>query len=99
MAFPHHDAHEHHDSTYVEERDGVSAIVITLGVILLVGLLVWLFAFSGVIFDRDANNTPDNVNIENTDQGGGGGTDTTDTTNTDTDTTNTDTTQTEPQPS
>lgn len=81
MAYPHHDVHEH-ETTYVEERDGVSGVLIAIGAILLVALLVWLFAFSGVVFDRGGDNdAPDTQRVQveeqtntQTDNTQGGGT-------------------------
>jgi hypothetical protein len=73
------DVHHHHSSgtTIVEDRDGPAMALIVLVVAVLVGFLVWLFGFSGVVFDRNSggsttrieqtNNNPQ----DNTQPGGG----------------------------
>lgn len=48
--------HHHHDDrpAVVEERDGgpATAMLVVL-VLAVVGVLIWLFAFSGIVFDND----------------------------------------------
>jgi hypothetical protein len=72
-----HDAHGHDSTTtVVSDREGPATALIALIVIAALALLVWFFAFSGVVFDRDT--------------GTGGGTTTNiedNSTNTDSDTT------------
>jgi hypothetical protein len=78
MALHHHDT----ERTVVRDDTGPSALLVAIVILLLVGFLIWLFAFSGIVFDRDTttnegptitNNNP----IDNTDSGGTGtGTDT-----------------------
>ncbi len=97
MAYPHHDSHTHESTTSVEEREGASGILIALGVILLVGLLVWLFAFSGVVFDRGGD-TGDTTRIQIEDQNNAPGDTTTNDTTTNDTTTDGTTTDTEPAP-
>jgi len=89
MAQPLHDRHAHGHTaspTVVEDRDAgpVTAIVVIL-VAAVLGFLIWLFAFSGVVFDNGGGT--DTVNIEENqttndtgDAGGGATTDDTGTT-------------------
>ena len=74
--------HDHHDShtTVVTEgmdREGPATALIVLLILAFVGFLIWLFAFSGVVFNRggSTNITNNNSNIEqpaNPNPGGGG---------------------------
>lgn len=51
------DTHHHgHDSTVID-REGPATALIVLVVAVLVGFLIWLFGFSGVVFDRDPGTT------------------------------------------
>lgn len=63
---PHH--HEHlprERMTVVEERDsGIGALIAGLIVAALIGFLIWLFAFSGIVFDRDTDDGGGQVTIE-----------------------------------
>lgn len=59
----------HHGGTVIEDRQGPATALAVLAVVALIGFLVWLFAFSGVVFDRnggtDGNNRGDTtVNLE-----------------------------------
>lgn len=49
--------HHGHDSTIVEQREGPATALIVLVVAVLVGFLIWLFGFSGVVFDRNPGST------------------------------------------
>jgi hypothetical protein len=65
------DLHHHHDTaTVVHEdvdREGPMTALIVLLIMAFVGFLIWLFAFSGVIFNRGtSSNTNNNVRIEQT---------------------------------
>lgn len=71
-------AHAHHDSgtTVVTDRDGLSGALIAIIAAVVVAFLIWLFAFSGVVFDRDTGGGGQTTNIEqqNTDTGTTGNT-------------------------
>lgn len=61
-------AHLHRDPVVVDERDGSSTAMVAILLIVGAVFLVWLFAFSGVVFDRDGESrTPDRIeqNIDN----------------------------------
>ena len=65
-----HDAHGHGSSTtVVSDSEGPATALIVLIVIAALALLVWFFAFSGVVFDRDSGTTDTGptTNIENSD--------------------------------
>jgi hypothetical protein len=71
-----HDAHGHGSSTVIEtDREGPAMAIIVLIVVAALALLVWFFAFSGIVIDR-GNDTGPTINNEQQD--------TTDNTNTDT---------------
>jgi hypothetical protein len=63
------DLHHHgSDTTIIDDREGPATALIVLVVAVLVGFLIWLFGFSGVVFDRNnggstrieqTNNNPD----------------------------------------
>jgi hypothetical protein len=53
----HHD-HGHGGTTVVEDRSGPSAAVMALLAIVIIGVLIWLFAFSGVVFDNEGDTGP-----------------------------------------
>ena len=60
--------HDHYSggSTTVVESDRVgpaTVLVVLIGLVIL-GALIWFFAFSGVIFSRSSDNSPD-INIRN----------------------------------
>lgn len=73
------DMHHHGSDTTIIDREGPATALIVLVVAVLVGFLIWLFGFSGVVFDRNTggsttrieqtNNNPDTTN-----QQPGGGT-------------------------
>jgi hypothetical protein len=56
----HDHGHDHH--TVVEDRDGAMTFLYTLIAVVVVGFLVWLLVFSGLVFDRspdrDVNREP-----------------------------------------
>lgn len=54
----------HHHDTYVEDRQGPATVLGVLAVAALIGFLVWLFAFSGIVFDRNNNDGGGTTNIE-----------------------------------
>src|SRR5919108_4886663 len=60
-----HDAHHGHSSTTVVDRDteGPATLLIVIVVLAALALLIWFFAFSGVVFDRGGDSGP-NTNIE-----------------------------------
>lgn len=62
------DLHHHHDApgAVVTDSDGPSAVLIAVIVLLLVGFLIWLFAFSGIVMDRDGGGTTINDTERNT---------------------------------
>lgn len=52
------DTHHHHGSdTTIVDREGPATALIVLVVAVLVGFLIWLFGFSGVVFDRGGGST------------------------------------------
>jgi len=58
--------HEHGGTTTVVESDRegpATALVVLIGLVIL-GALIWFFAFSGVVFNRSNDNSPD-INIRN----------------------------------
>lgn len=73
--------HTHgHDTTTVvgPDREGPATALIVLVALVIVGALIWFFAFSGVVFDRGGdttinqnppaqNDAPDSVTNNNTD--------------------------------
>lgn len=58
----------HHHDTYVEDRQGPATVLGILAVAALIGFLVWLFAFSGIVFDRNNGGGGTNIEIERRDQ-------------------------------
>lgn len=60
--------HTHGGGTTIVEsdREGPATALIVLVALIIVGALIWFFAFSGVVFDRNSggSNNPD-VNIQN----------------------------------
>jgi hypothetical protein len=63
------DLHHHHDSSTViredVDREGPMTAFIVLLILAFVGFLIWLFAFSGVVFNRGGTApTNNNVRIE-----------------------------------
>jgi hypothetical protein len=64
------DVHHHHDSATViredVDREGPITALIVLLVLAFVGFLIWLFAFSGGVFNRSGETTNNNVQIEET---------------------------------
>jgi cytoskeletal protein RodZ len=60
-----HDHYSGGSTTVVEsDREGpATALVVLIGLVLL-GALIWFFAFSGVVFNRSSDNSPD-INIQN----------------------------------
>ncbi len=75
-------AHAHHDSgtTVVTDREGMSGVVMGILAAVLVVFLIWLFAFSGVVFDRGSGGQGGTTNIEQNVEGDSGGTGTTEST-------------------
>jgi hypothetical protein len=67
--------HEGHGTTVVsDERSGMATAFIALLAVALVGFLIWLFAFSGVVIDRgNDGGTPTKIEQNNTDTNTGGG--------------------------
>ena len=65
------DLHHHHDSATViredVDREGPMTALIVLLILAFVGFLIWLFAFSGVVFHRGGGSTVTNNNV-NTEQ-------------------------------
>ena len=60
-----HHEHGHGSTTTVvdsTDREGPATALIVLIALVIVGALIWFFAFSGVVFDRD---TGGDVNIQN----------------------------------
>jgi hypothetical protein len=83
------DLHHHHDTgtTIVREdidHEGPATALIVLLILAFVGFLIWLFAFSGVIFNRNSGGSPTTTNnritnqqiqpSQNSGSGGGGST-------------------------
>ena len=60
-----HDHYSGGSTTVVEsDREGpATALMVLIGLVVL-GALIWFFAFSGVVFNRGGDNSPD-VNIQN----------------------------------
>ena len=60
-----HDHYSGGSTTVVEsDREGpATALVVLIGLVML-GALIWFLAFSGVVFNRSSDNTPD-INIRN----------------------------------
>ena len=64
------DLHHHHGdstTTIVEEgydREGPATALIVLLILAFVGFLIWLFAFSGVIFHHSTSTTTTNNNTK-----------------------------------
>jgi hypothetical protein len=60
------DLHHHHDtSTVIREdvdREGPMTALIVLLILAFVGFLIWLFAFSGVVFNRGGGSSVTNNN-------------------------------------
>jgi hypothetical protein len=48
-------AHDHDHHTVVEDGDGAMTFLYTLIAVVVVGFLIWLLAFSGLVFDRNAD--------------------------------------------
>lgn len=62
-------AHIHETgTTVIDDRSGPSSAILAVAGVAIVGLLVWFFAFSGVVFDRDGG-TPTRIE-QNVDNGG-----------------------------
>jgi len=65
------DLHHHHgdgNTTIVEEgydREGPATALIVLLILAFVGFMIWLLAFSGVVFHRGTSTTNNNVRIQN----------------------------------
>jgi cytoskeletal protein RodZ len=49
--------HDAPTTTVVDDSSSSTAFVVALGVVV-VGFLIWLFAFSGLLFDNDTNDAP-----------------------------------------
>ena len=62
-----HDTHDHSSTEVVTEETGGPGVFLAIIAIVLIGFLIWLFAFSGMMFDRDNNNAPprDETNVTN----------------------------------
>lgn len=59
-----HDTHGHGSTTVVErDTEGPAMLLIVIVVLAALALLIWFFAFSGVVFDRGGDSGP-NTNIE-----------------------------------
>ncbi|MGH2785156.1 MAG: hypothetical protein ACRDJ1_07825 [Actinomycetota bacterium] len=71
-----HDTHGHGSTTVVSDREGPATALIVLIAVAALALMIWFFAFSGVVFDRDSGGTDTGPTINNEQ------TDTTDNTNT-----------------
>jgi hypothetical protein len=57
--------HDHHagGTTIIEsDREGPATALMVLIGLIMVGVLVWFFAFSGVVFNRGDNGTDININ-------------------------------------
>ena len=84
-------AHIHETgTTVIEDRTGPTSALIAIAAFAVAGVLIWFFAFSGVVFDR-GNGTP--TRIEQNVNNGGSTSD-----GTSQDDTTSDSTTTEPQP-
>jgi len=65
------DLHHHHgesNTTIVEEgydREGPATALIVLLILAFVGFMIWLLAFSGVVFHRGTSTQNNNVKIQN----------------------------------
>lgn len=63
------DLHHHHDTDttvvregYVDEGGPATALIVLL-ILAFVGFLIWLFAFSGVVFHNGGSSTTTNNNV------------------------------------
>jgi hypothetical protein len=68
MADLHHHHHGESNTTIVEEgydREGPATALIVLLILAFVGFMIWLLAFSGVVFHRGTSTTNNNVRIQN----------------------------------
>jgi len=73
------DLHHHHDTGTMivredVDREGPMTALIVVLILAFVGILIWLFAFSGVVFNRGngGNTTNNRVQIEQTQNPGSG---------------------------
>ncbi len=63
------DIHHHGGSTIIEDREGPATVLAVLAVAALIGFLVWLFAFSGLVLDRNSSGGNDGgVTVNNEQQ-------------------------------
>jgi hypothetical protein len=69
----------HHDTTVISgdsDRSGLATAIIALLILAFVGFMIWLLAFSGVVFNRHTGGstvTNNNVHIQQPTSGSGGG--------------------------
>lgn len=83
MAHIHQQPVQTHERTVIEEREGSATALIAILLVIATVFLVWLFAFSGWVFERN-DTTADQPRIEQhfeTDGGTGGSSSTTDDSN------------------
>jgi hypothetical protein len=60
-----HDAHGHGSTTIVErDGEGPATALVMLIVLAALALLIWFFAFSGIVIDRGGSNPGPTINNE-----------------------------------